>query len=219
MSQEVNDDISFDYDENETIDDDEMDSILSGESNNKDRRRRDIPDITLYQLLTKKRKFIHFFFRKIIVISFIPTLIYNIFWIVILKKIETENKKDNNKNMILKYSYIYLIKGFIILFLPQILCGSEKTINDFSYSCVFIKSLTSFIMSLYITSFLEKKLDLKKNVSRLNIENELYYWINIYYLSECIYIKLIVSFFLIILSLIIFKIGRELYKAIRYSLK
>ena len=219
MSQEVNDDISFDYDENETIDDDEMDSILSGESNNKDRRRRDIPDITLYQLLTKKRKFIHFFFRKIIVISFIPTLIYNIFWIVILKKIETENKKDNNKNMILKYSYIYLIKGFIILFLPQILCGSEKTINDFSYSCVFIKSLTSFIMSLYITSFLEKKLDLTKNVSRLNIENELYYWINIYYLSECIYIKLIVSFFLIILSLIIFKIGRELYKAIRYSLK
>ena len=121
--------------------------------------------------------------------------------------------------MILKYSYIYLIKGFIILFLPQILCGSEKTINDFSYSCVFIKSLTSFIMSLYITSFLEKKLDLNKNVSRLNIENELYYWINIYYLSECIYIKLIVSFFLIILSLIIFKIGRELYKAIRYSLK
>ena len=219
MSQEVNDDISFDYDENETIDDDEMDSILSGESNNKDRRRRDIPDITLYQLLTKKRKFIHFFFRKIIVISFIPTLIYNIFWIVILKKIETENKKDNNINMILKYSYIYLIKGFIILFLPQILCGSEKTINDFSYSCVFIKSLTSFIMSLYITSFLEKKLDLTKNVSRLNIENELYYWINIYYLSECIYIKLIVSFFLIILSLIIFKIGRELYKAIRYSLK
>ena len=64
MSQEVNDDISFDYDENETIDDDEMDSILSGESNNKDRRRRDIPDITLYQLLTKKRKFIHFFFSE-----------------------------------------------------------------------------------------------------------------------------------------------------------
>ncbi len=219
MSQEANEDISFDYDENETIDDDEMDSILSGENEKKERRMRDIPDITLYKLLTKKRKFIHFFFRKIIVISFIPTLIYNIFWIIILKKIKIENKLQNNKKIILNSSYIFLFKGIIILFLPQILCVSEQTINDFSYSCVFIKALTSFIMSLYITSFMEKKLDLNKTPNKLDINNELNYWINLYYFCECAYIKLIISFFVIILSLIIFKIGRELFKTIRYSLK
>ena len=39
MASESNDDISFDYDENETIDDDEVDSILSGESGKRDKKR------------------------------------------------------------------------------------------------------------------------------------------------------------------------------------
>jgi hypothetical protein len=59
MSQE--EDISFEYDENSAIDDDEVDSILSGENGKKENRKRNIPDLTLHQLLTKKRKFIHFF--------------------------------------------------------------------------------------------------------------------------------------------------------------
>ena len=79
MENEQNDDNSFDYDENDTIDDDEVDSILSGESG-RSNRRRNIPDITLYKLLTKKRKCIHFFFKKIIMISFIPTLIYKVIY-------------------------------------------------------------------------------------------------------------------------------------------
>jgi len=53
MASESNDDISFDYDENETIDDDEVDSILSGESGKRD-KKRSIPDINLYKLLTKE---------------------------------------------------------------------------------------------------------------------------------------------------------------------
>ena len=39
MANESNEDISFDYDENEIIDDDEVDSILSGESGKRDTRR------------------------------------------------------------------------------------------------------------------------------------------------------------------------------------
>jgi len=50
MSQE--EDISFEYDENSAIDDDEVDSILSGENGKKENRKRNIPDLTLHQLLT-----------------------------------------------------------------------------------------------------------------------------------------------------------------------
>ena len=121
MSQE--EDISFEYDENSAIDDDEVDSILSGENGKKENRKRNIPDLTLHQLLTKKRKFIHFFFRKITIISFFSTFIYNIFWIIIMKTITIENKLVNFvnfRNNILKVSYFIIFKAFFILFILQI---------------------------------------------------------------------------------------------------
>ena len=222
MTSDENDDYSFDYDENETIDD-ELDSILSGDSG-RNKRQRNIPEITLHQLLTKRRRCIHFIFRRIIIISFIPTFIYNIFWIIKMKTMTLENKLvsfDKFRSFILKVSYIFLFKGFFILFIPQILCGSEKRINDFSYSCVFLKLLTSFALSLYLTSHMEKKLELDKNfrVMDTNNKNQLNYWINLYYRAECAYIKGVISFILIILSVIVIKIFRELLKAIRYSLK
>ena len=222
MSIDSDEDFSFDYDydENETIDDD-LDSILSGDSG-KNIRQRNIPEITLHQLLSRRRKCIHFIFRRIILISFLPTLIYNIFWIIIMKTITIENKLVNFikfRNFILRVSYIFLFKGFFILFIPQILCGSEKRINDFSYSCVFLKLLTSFALSLYLTSHIEKKYELDKNFHIFDRNHHFNYWVNLYYRFERAYIKGIITFLLIILSLIVIKIGRELGKAIRYSLK
>lgn len=216
MSQE--EDISFEYDENSAIDDDEVDSILSGENGN---RKRNIPDLSLHQLLTKKRKFIHFVFRKITIISFFSTFIYNIFWIIIMNSITIENKLINFvnfRNNILKVSYFVIFKAFFILFIPQICCGSEKRINDFSYSCVLLKSFTTFLISLYLTYSMGKKLDLDDNFNVMDINNRLYYWINLYYLSEKYYIKGIISFLIIILGLILIKIGKESWKAIKYSL-
>ena len=120
MTNEVNEDLSFDYDENATIDDE--DSILSGESG---KRNKNIPDIDLYKLLTKRRKCIHFCFRKIIMISFIPTLIYNVFWIIIFKRNNLQNlvNFDFNdfKNYILITCYIALFKGVFILFFSRII--------------------------------------------------------------------------------------------------
>ena len=220
MSFDGNEDISFDYDENEAIDD-EIDSILSGESDKRDRRKRNIPDLSLYQFISKKRRFIHFFFRKITIISFILTLVYNVFWIIIIKNTNPDNNSDSFNTfryIIRKYSYIFLIKGFIILFLPQLLCGSEKGINDFNFSCVFLKSLTSYFMSLYITSKMKKKSIINNNFNIKEIHNTLNYWVNLYYICECTYAKTIISFLLIILMGVIFKIGKELWKAIRYSL-
>ena len=221
MASESNDDISFDYDENETIDDDEVDSILSGESGKRD-KKRSIPDINLYKLLTKRRKCIHFCFRKIIMISFIPTLVYNLFWIIILKTITFENLVNfdfnNFKNIIIKACYIVLAKGIFILFLPQLFCGSEQSINDFSYTCVFLKTVTTFIISVFLTRNMKKNFDFKNSSDMLNSKYDLYYWLKLYYEFECIYIKGIIYFLLLILSFIVFKIGKELWKAIRYSL-
>ena len=219
MANEISDDISFDYDENATIDDDEVDSILSGESGKRD-KARNIPDINLYKLLTKRRKCIHFFFRKIIMISFIPTLIYNLFWIIILKTKSFENlvnfNFDNFKKYILRACYIVLVKGIFILFIPQLCCGSDKRINDFSYTCVFLKTITTFIISIYLTHSMDKIL---KSISDItDTKYDLYFWIKLYYNFECIYIKGIISFLLIVLSAILFKIGKEIWKAIRYSL-
>ncbi len=138
-----------------------------------------------------------------------------------MKTIDSGNTLDNfnnYRNKIITKSYIFLIKGFFILFLPQILCGYDKRINDFSYGCVFIKSFTTFILSYRLTSDMEKKLDLDKNFKIMNINDHLYYWINLYYFSECTYIKLINSFVIMIFGLLFIKILIELFKAIRYKL-
>ena len=218
MDNESNEDISFDYDENEKIDDDEVDSLLSGESGKRD-KKRNIPDINLYKLLSKRRKIIHFCFKQIIMISFIPTLIYNLFWIIRLKTISFENFNfDNFKNYIIYACYIVLFKGIFILFLPQLFCGSEANINDFSYICVVLKSLTTFIISVYLTYNMNKKLNFKNNSEIIYTKYDLYYWIKLYYEFECIYIKAIIYFILSILSVIFLKIGKELWKTIRYSL-
>ena len=212
MASESNEDYSFDYDENSAIDDD--DSILSGESG-----KRTIPEINLYQLLSKKRKFIHFVFRRITIISLIITFTYNIFWIIKMKKIEQDNNLVNYNSFrdnIVFYCYIVLIKGLLILLLPQVFCGSEKRISDLSYICVIIKCFTSFIISKYLTSNMNKKLELDKNFKIFDIKNCLYYWINLYYLSECVYIKLIYAFILILVCSVLIKIIKELLKAISY---
>ena len=196
-------------------------SLLSGESGKRD-KKRNIPDITLYKLLTKRRKCIHFCFRKIIMISFIPTLVYNSFWIILLKSVRFENILNFNfndiKNYILKACYIVLVKGIFILFLPRLFCGSEKSINDFSYTCVFLKTITTFIISVFLTRRMNKNLNFKNNPDMINSKYDLYYWIKLYYEFECIYIKGIIYLLLLILSVIVLKIGKELWKAIRYSL-
>jgi len=218
MENEVNEEILFDYDENAAIDDDEVDSNLSGESGRRE-RLRNIPDNNLCILLSKKRKCIHFCFKQIIFLSFFPTLIYNIFWIIKIKKITHQNlvNFDLNKfsDYILTACYIVLAKGILILFFPQIRCGREKKINDFSYICVFIKALTTFFCSLYFTYKLNNLFVLNKDI---NSYDEIYYWINLYYKLECFYLKGIYSIVGIVLCSILIVVIKEIFKAIRYVL-
>ena len=215
MSHDANDD-SYDYDENEGIDDDEVDSINSGENGKKDKKRRNIPDISLYQFLSKKRRLIHFLFNRIIIITFIFTLIYNFFWIIKMKNIPSEKELVNFnkiKKNIIQNSLLFLIKGFFILFLPLILCGFEKGINDLNFSCLFINALTSIIMSTCLTPNM-KNLNIDNNFKIFDSNRNIKYWVNLYYITEKMYIKGVVTSFLIIMSVIILKIGKELWKAI-----
>ena len=219
MANEVNDEISFDFDENAPIEDDEVDSVLSGESGKRE-KLRNIPDNNLYILLSKKRKCIQFCFKKIIFLSFIPTLIYNVFWILKIKQITQKNLPDFDfnvfANIISIVCYIVLAKGFLILFIPQIRCGNERNnLNDFSYICVFLKSLTTYLCSLFLTNNLSKKFDLNDSI---NSYEEIFYWINLYYKLECIYIKGIHTIIGIILTAILMVVIKELFKAIRYVL-
>ena len=219
MANEVNDEISFDFDENAPIEDDEVDSVLSGESGKRE-RLRNIPDNNLYILLSKKRKCIQFCFKKIIFLSFIPTLIYNVFWILKMKQITQKNLPDFDfsefTHIISIVCYIVLAKGFLILFIPQIRCGNERNnLNDFSYICVLLKSLTTYLCSLFLTNNISKKFDLNDSI---NSYEEIFYWINLYYKLECIYIKGIHTIIGIILTAILMVVLKELFRAIRYVL-
>ena len=216
MSHDANDD-SYDYDENEGIDDDEIDSLNSGESGKKDKKRRNIPDVSLYQFLSKKRRLIHFLFNKIIIITFIFTLIYNFFFIIKIKNFRLEKELVNFKKIkknIITNSLFFLIKGFCILLLPLILCGFEKGINDLNFSCLFINSLTSIIMSICLTPN-KKNLNLDNNFKLFDSNKNIKYWVNLYYITENLYIKGVVTLFIVILSIVVLKIGKELWKAIR----
>jgi len=141
MEEDINEEFSYDYDENAKIDEDEIDSNVSGENDIRE-RIRNIPDINLFKLFTRKRKLIQFCFDKIIFLSIIPTLIYNIFWIIKMFQLKFENLVNliEFKYCILFACFITLIKGIIILFFPLIRCGTGNSLNIL-VSFVFFKNV------------------------------------------------------------------------------
>ena len=110
MEEDINEEFSYDYDENAKIDEDEIDSNVSGENDIRE-RIRNIPDINLFKLFTRKRKLIQFCFDKIIFLSIIPTLIYNIFWIIKMFQLKFENIVN-----LIEFKYYILFACFITFF-------------------------------------------------------------------------------------------------------
>lgn len=240
-----NEQISYDYDENALIDDDDLDSAISGENNNQNRRERlnrILSEGSLAQLLlSKRRKIIHFFCRKVLIVSFVPTFLYSIFWITVMSTITKNIEKKicesffQSRNYILIVNYVVLIKGLIILFIPILCCGSEKGINDCSYSCVGIKSFTSFIISYKFSRYLERELHgknaksnndinniegnyLKENYFSLDICGNLNFWIEMFLKSEVYYIRWIISAVLIGLGFLALVISKECWKTRGYAI-
>ena len=216
MEEDINEEFSYDYDENAKIDEDEIDSNVSGENDIRE-RIRNIPDINLFKLFTRKRKLIQFCFDKIIFLSIIPTLIYNIFWIIKMFQLKFENLVNliEFKYCILFACFITLIKGIIILFFPLIRCGTGNNLNDFSFICVFLKTFTTFLYTKYLTGDLEEKFNLFDNINSID---EIYYWIKLFYKLECLYLKWIYTIVGIILFSLIKSVLKEIFRGKQYVL-
>ena len=223
MSTEGNEEVSYDYDENAAIEDDECDSVVSEENNKIE--KRNILDKSLFKSKSKKIKFTSFCFRKILMLSFIPTVIYNVAWIFILYKIKSDNSDNidfiNYKSKIFFACLFILIKDIFILFIPQIYDDSEKNnINDFSHFRVGVKTLINFGISGFMIYKMNNNLDLDKNFKIFEAKNDINYMINLFYKLEYFYIIGIMSIILLILLIILIIILIELWKAYyRYAIQ
>ena len=197
-----NEENELDFDENAAIEDDEAD-----EENGLGERERIIPDINLFRVFTRKRKIINFCFNHLIQLSFISTLIYNVFWIFIFKKYSFHNS-INLKIFIA--CFLNLIKGFIILFIPIIICGQENATSDFRFVRLFINMCTSLLVSYQITNIIKNNTLEVDNNSFFN--NEIYYWINLYYKYEYFYLIVIPTIVAVILITILIIIIKEMHR-------
>lgn len=222
----MSNDPSLDYDDNSPIDeDDQDDSVLSGE-NNRDNETlpRIISDATLRQLLTKRKKCIHFFCNQILLVSFIPTLFYNLFWIITITKIIHDLNDESCGNFmkylheIVIFCFTVLIAGFIILFFPVFVCGFDSRISDLNFSCVGIKTLTSLILSFLLTKYMEKNFFNSNNKISLGICNKLNYWATLFYKFEIFYINGTVTLVLMGFAILILVISKECWKTRKYTI-
>ena len=197
-----NEENELDFDENAAIEDDEAD-----EENGLGERERIIPDINLFRVFTRKRKFINFCFNNLIQLSFISTLLYNVLWIFIFKKYSFQNS-INSKIFIA--CFLNLIKGFIILFIPIIICGQENATSDFRFVRLFINMCTSLLVSYQITNIIKNNTLEVDNNSFFN--NEIYYWINLYYKYEYFYLISIPTIVAVILIAVLIIIIKEMHR-------
>ena len=208
MQNEANEEVSYDFDENAPIEDDEGDegdSILNGENNIIKEKRKILLDKNSFKSKTKKIKFTNFCFKKIIMLSSIPTIIYNIFWIIMLYKIKVDESDNinliNYKFKISWTCFFVLLKDILILLFPLVYHGSGRNINDFSHFRVGIKTLLNLILSYCITKDMTNNLDLDPNFKIFEAKNDVNYLINLFYNLELIYIYGII--YIILLSIII----------------
>ena len=221
----MSNDPSLDYDDNSPIDeDDQDDSVLSGENNrDNDKLSHILSEATLRQLLTKRKKCIHFFCNQILLVSFLPTLFYNLFWIVTITKSIHELNNESCGNFpkflheIVIFCFTVLITGFIILFFPVLFCGLDRKISDLNFSCVGVKTLTSLIFSFILTKYMEKNLINSNNQISFGLCNKLNYWATLFYKFEIFYINGTVTVVLMGVAVLILVISRECWKTRKYT--
>ena len=152
-------------------------------------------------------------------LSFIPTLIYNVFWIVTLQRKEFGNlinfDLDELRENIINICFLVLVIGIFILFFPRLICGRENPMDDFSFVRVIGKYGITFYFSRSTTNNIFGKFFSKNDLSP---NNKIYFWINLYYILEKVYIIACESIIAIILLAMIIRAMKELLKAIRYVL-
>jgi len=214
MENQINEDMQDLYDENAAIEEeDEDDAEQNINRLNRIRERRNIQDNdNIYRLFGFKRRFIHFCFNEAIMLTFIPTLLYNIFWIITLKKNNSGNliNFDEIRWNIICFCIFVLITGIVFLLVPRIICGREQAIDDFSFLRIIGKNLITFVCSWKITNIIEAFFS---NNNELSSNNKIYFWINLYYKLEYFYLIVIESIIAIILIAVVLGATKEFLRA------
>ena len=188
MANEKNEDFLFDFDENAPIEDDDADSIINGENRTLE-RTMNIQEINIKPKFTKQRQFINFCFNKIIFLTFIPSLIYHVFWIITLKFKNFENivnsDFDELRSNISNMCFIVLSIGIFFLIIPQIVFVTNNKNEDYSFLFVLIKMILTYKCSKNIITEINEKLLINNDLSK---NNEIFYYICLFYKLEYTYI-------------------------------
>ena len=220
MGDQANEDITDLYDENAAIEEEDDEDVEPNTNRaNEFRERRNNQNNNIYKIFPLKRRLIHFCFKEVIMLSFIPSLIYNVFWIVTLKRKEFGNLinfgLDEIRENIIKACFLVLTIGIFILFFPRIICGKENPMDDFSFLRVIGKYGITFFFSRKTTNNIVGKF-FSNNM--LSSSNKIYFWINLYYILENVYIIAIESIIAIILLAMLIRAVKEILSAFGYIL-
>ena len=218
MANEKNEDFLFDFDENAPIEDDDADSIINGENRTLE-RTMNIQEINIKPKFTKQRQFINFCFNKIIFLTFIPSLIYHVFWIITLKFKKFENLVNSDfdelRSNISNMCFIVLSIGIFFLIIPQIVFVTNNKNEDYSFLFVLIKMILTYKCSKNIITEINEKLLINNNLSE---NNEIFHYICLFYKLEYTYIIGLYIIISIILLKFLIRIIKEILKALRYVL-
>ena len=220
MGDQANEDITELYDENAAIEEEDEEEVEPNRNRtNEIRERRNNQNNDIYEILSLKRRFINFCFKEAKMLSFIPTLIYNAFWIITLQRKEFGNlinfDLDEIRVNIINVSFLVLAIGIFILFFPRLICGRENPMDDFSFIRVIGKYGITFYFSRNTCNNIFGKFF---SNNELSSSNKIYFWINLYYILENIYIIVCESIIAIILLAMIIRAIKELLRALGYVL-
>ena len=217
MGDQINEDIAELYDENAAIEEEDEEDVEPNINRiNEIRERR---NSNIYEILSLKRRFINFCFKEAKMLSFIPTLIYNAFWIITLQRKEFGNlinfDIDEIRGNIINVCFLVLAIGIFILFFPRLVCGRENPMDDFGFVRVIGKYGITFYFSRSTTNNIFGKFF---SNNELNPSNKIYFWINLYYILENVYIIACESIIALILLAMIIRAIKELLRALGYVL-
>ena len=222
MGDQINEDIAELYDENAAIEEEDEEDVepnINRINEIRERRNNLNQNSNIYEILSLKRRFINFCFKEAKMLSFIPTLIYNAFWIITLQRKEFGNlinfDIDEIRGNIINVCFLVLAIGIFILFFPRLVCGRENPMDDFGLVRVIGKYGITFYFSRSTTNNIFGKFF---SNNELNPSNKIYFWINLYYILENVYIIACESIIAIILIAMIIRAIKELLRALGYVL-
>jgi hypothetical protein len=171
-------------------------------------------------------------------INLLPTLVYNLTWLFLLKNCFEENyevflngvsqntndctKLHNSLNTVFIWAIINISKAIFFIVCSNIFCDSK--VNDCNILCLVFKVLSTYIPSLYLLSSFEYSTELDQNTLLASISQDenkalcgnLLYYTQKFYYYERSYVILVSSLLIMIPVGSILMALKELWKSKNY---